>query len=133
MFVFQKAFNLVYDVCISDLIYACQVRETAALTKAIHRAKKVNYKKALTVQIMIATNILKRLSRIEKISESILDLNQNMLTEMKKYQTPPTGVYEALLTTFILLGEDMKSMKVGNFLESWLGHFIFLKIILKEI
>ncbi|XP_069128085.1 titin homolog [Argopecten irradians] len=89
-----------------DLKMACNIREVPALERAIRKAKKADDGKAITIQIILASQLLKRLNRIERLSRTVLQINQNALTEMKKYVTPPLGVHESLHATFLLLGEQ---------------------------
>ncbi|KAJ8306537.1 LOW QUALITY PROTEIN: hypothetical protein KUTeg_017082 [Tegillarca granosa] len=71
-----------------------ECKRKGLLAKAIKRARSVNFDKKLDMQILVATRVLNRLNRIEHLSKNVLQLNQNVLTEMKQYPTPPTGVHQ---------------------------------------
>ncbi|XP_033739119.1 uncharacterized protein LOC117326479 [Pecten maximus] len=103
-----------------DLKMACNIREVPALERAIRKAKKVNDGKAIDIQIILASQLLKRLNRIERLSRTVLQINQNALVEMKKYITPPTGVHEALHATFLILGEQPSSLTTWKSCQSLL-------------
>ena len=103
----------VYFYFETDLINATLSKDPVILRDAILRAQKQNYNMSLTVQILLATRILERLNRVKKISSTVLEMNQNAITEMKKYQKPPDGVHQSLAATFLLLGEKPAMLKVN--------------------
>ncbi|KAK3091122.1 hypothetical protein FSP39_017265, partial [Pinctada imbricata] len=94
-----------------NLMEATLCKDPVMLRDAIVRAQKHNSNMSLTVQILLATRILEHLNRVKKISSTVLELNQNAITEMKKYQKPPDGVHQSLAAAFLLLGEKPKELK----------------------
>lgn len=99
-----------------DLINATLSKDPDILREAINRANKYNYNMALTVQILLANRLLERYIRMKKIETTVIDMNQNAVTEMKKYTQPPNGVHQTLGATFLLLGEEATVVKVTDLL-----------------
>nr|XP_034314953.1 uncharacterized protein LOC105338050 [Crassostrea gigas] len=94
-----------------NLINATLSKDPDILREAINRANKYNYNMALTVQILLANRLLERYIRMKKIETTVIDMNQNAVTEMKKYTQPPNGVHQTLGATFLLLGEGATVVK----------------------
>uniref|UniRef100_K1R698 Kyphoscoliosis peptidase n=1 Tax=Magallana gigas TaxID=29159 RepID=K1R698_MAGGI len=94
-----------------NLINATLSKDPDILREAINRANKYNYNMALTVQILLANRLLERYIRMKKIETTVIDMNQNAVTEMKKYTQPPNGVHQTLGATFLLLGEEATVVK----------------------
>ena len=97
-----------------DLITATLSKDPDTLREAINRAHKHNYNMALTVQILLAGRLLERYLRMKRIENTVIDMNQNAVTEMKKYTKPPNGVHQTLGATFLLLGEEASVVKVST-------------------
>ncbi|XP_061165988.1 uncharacterized protein LOC133174911 [Saccostrea echinata] len=94
-----------------NLITATLSKDPDTLREAITRAHRHNYNMALTVQILLAGRLLERYVRMKKIESTVIEMNQNAVTEMKKYAKPPNGVHQTLGATFLLLGEDATVVK----------------------
>lgn len=91
---------------------ACRRRNPKTIKKYINEAKEANFDHRLDMQIQLSTKILDRVTKVEKLMKPLLKMNQNMLTEMKKYMTPPESVHQILKATCILLGDDPKKLQV---------------------
>ncbi|XP_071162987.1 uncharacterized protein [Mytilus edulis] len=90
---------------------ACRRRNPKTIKKYINEAKEANFDHRLDMQIQLSTKILDRVTKVEKLMKPLLKMNQNMLTEMKKYMTPPESVHQILKATCILLGDDPKKLQ----------------------
>lgn len=97
-----------------EMAEACRLRDPKVMEKYIERAEDVNYDHQLDMQISLTKKILQRVREIERLTKPLLIMNQNILTEMKKYQTPHESVLHVLKATCILLGDNPKSLKVGH-------------------
>lgn len=93
---------------------ATQKRDLAALTKALKHAKEVNFEHQLDLQIALATRLHDHLARLEKLRHAVLNMDQKAVAELKTYGSPPEGVHQSMMATFLLLGSPMKEVKVGN-------------------
>ena len=87
-------------------------RDIKRLEKAIDKANKSSVKKKLNVQIQMAERVLEQLRKIEKLRHAILALDQKTIAEIKSYKEPPPAVHTVMATTFLLLGDSEKTLKV---------------------
>ncbi|XP_063412842.1 uncharacterized protein LOC134695491 [Mytilus trossulus] len=90
---------------------ACRRRNPKTIKKYISEAKEANFDHRLDMQIQLSKKILDRVTKVEKLMKPLLKMNQNTLTEMKKYMTPPESVHQILKATCILLGDDPKKLQ----------------------
>ena len=105
-------------VLFSEMTGAIRIRKPEIIEKCIEEANEANFDHHLDMQIMLAKKILKRVKEIERLTKPLLKMNQNMVTEIKKYQTPPEGVHHVLLATCILLGDDPNQLQVKEFIKT---------------
>ena len=92
---------------------ASQKRDLPALEKALAKAKEVNFEHHLDVQIALAARLKEHLARLEKLRHAVLNMDQKTVAELKSYSNPPAGVHESMMSTFLLLGNSMKEVKVS--------------------
>ncbi|KAL8597866.1 hypothetical protein ACOMHN_061399 [Nucella lapillus] len=95
----------------AELMEATQKREVAALERALQRAREVNLEHQLDLQIAMAQRLKDHLIRLEKLRHSVLHMEQKTVAEIKSYASPPAGVHESMMATFLLLGSTLKSVK----------------------
>jgi len=82
------------------------------IEEAIDRANATNDKASLKLQILMASKILGRLSKVQRKSLEGNGPDQNTLIELKQYATPPPGVHHTLTALFLVLGDDIETLKV---------------------
>ena len=82
------------------------------LADAVERAKKVGLSRRLNSKIIVATNILGRIYKIDQLSKIISKIDQNSIAELKQYRTPPNGVHQTLAAACLLLGYGFTEVKV---------------------
>ena len=91
---------------------ASQKRDLPALEKALKRAKEVNFEHQLDLQIALAVRLKEHLARLEKLRHAVLNMDQKTVAELKTYGSPPAGVHESMMATFLLLGSPLKDVRV---------------------
>nr|KAG5696943.1 hypothetical protein BaRGS_015907 [Batillaria attramentaria] len=96
----------------ADLMEASQKRDLKALEAAIKQAKEVNFEHQLDVQIALATRLKDHLQHMEKLRHAVLNMDQKVVAELKTYGSPPDGVHQSMMATFLLLGSALKEVKV---------------------
>ena len=84
-----------------------------ALKKAMARARAANVDHQLDLQLSVAASVRERLERLAKLHHAVLNLEGKTVTEIRTYANPPDGVHQAMMATFILLGNTPKEVKVG--------------------
>ncbi|XP_053398594.1 uncharacterized protein LOC123558094 isoform X2 [Mercenaria mercenaria] len=104
-----------------ELIQACQRRDLDFLKKAISRAKEVNYAHQLDLQLAMANKLRDQLERIEKLRHSVLNLDSKTIAEIKTYSSPPDGVHQSMMATFILLGSAPKEVRNWRTCQALVG------------
>lgn len=82
------------------------------LEDAVERARKAGLSRKLNSKIVVATRILGRIYKIDKVSKIVSKIDHKSLAELKKYQTPPNGVHQTLVAAFLLLGFGYDDVKV---------------------
>lgn len=95
-----------------ELMDATQKRDIGALEKALKNARAVNFDHHLDLQIAVASRLHEHLARLEKLRHSVLDMDQKTVAELKTYGSPPEGVHQSMMATFLLLGSPLKDVKV---------------------
>ena len=53
------------------------------------------------------------LAKIEKLRHSVLNMESKTISEIRTYSNPPDGVHQCMMATFILLGHQLKEVKVS--------------------
>ncbi|XP_025109760.1 uncharacterized protein LOC112573518 isoform X2 [Pomacea canaliculata] len=96
----------------AELMDATQKRDFGALEKALKNARAVNFDHHLDLQIAVASRLHEHLARLEKLRHSVLDMDQKTVAELKTYGSPPEGVHQSMMATFLLLGSPLKDVKV---------------------
>lgn len=104
-----------------ELTQACQRRDLETLKKAIARAKEVNYEHQLDLQLALANRLKDQLERIEKLRHSVLSLDTKTIAEIKSYKSPPDGVHQSMMATFILLGNTPKEVRDWKTCQALVG------------
>lgn len=119
---FGLAFSFYFRI--SDLVFAALHREPTMLEEALDRAKEANKNQSqLTVQIKVARKLLGRLSKIERVSSARrLTMDSKSLAEVKQYTMPPYGVHHTVAATFLLLGDELDTLKVSISKEIAIRH-----------
>ena len=97
-----------------DLMEASQKRDMAELEKALQRAREVNVNRELDLQIALASRLRDHLVKIDKLRHSVLNMESKTISEIKSYAKPPDGVHQCMIATFLLLGHQLKELKVGK-------------------
>ncbi|CAC5409820.1 unnamed protein product [Mytilus coruscus] len=95
----------------TNLDRACQSRKESILEDAVEQAKKAGHTRRLNSKIVIATRILERICKIDKISKIVSRIDQRSLAELKMYHTPPNGVHQTLVAASLLLGYGLDEVK----------------------
>ncbi|XP_076462401.1 uncharacterized protein LOC143294800 [Babylonia areolata] len=95
----------------AELMEASQKREVPALEKALQLAREVNFEHQLDLQIAMAARLKEHLTRLEKLRHAVLNMEQKTVSEIKSYGSPPAGVHESMMATFLLLGSSLKEVK----------------------
>ncbi|XP_076080166.1 uncharacterized protein LOC143050957 [Mytilus galloprovincialis] len=90
---------------------ACQSRKESMLEDAVEQTKKSGLNQPLNSKIVVATRILSRIYKIDKISKIVSKIDQRSLAELKMYQTPPNVVHQTLVAASLLLGYGLEEVK----------------------
>lgn len=104
--------NLHVTIYMTELMEASQKRDLQLLVRAIAHAKKVNVNHEVDVQIILAEKLRDHLVKMEKLRHAVLDMEAKTIAEIKSYSNPPDGVHQCLTATFLLLGHQLKEVKV---------------------
>ncbi|XP_059151708.1 uncharacterized protein LOC131937939 isoform X2 [Physella acuta] len=105
----------------AELVEATQRRDMAALEKAIAKAKSVNGKHDLDLQIALAVKLREHLAKIEKLRHAVLNMEGKTISEIKSYSNPPDGVHQCLMATFLLLGHQLKELNAWQKVQALMG------------
>ncbi|KAJ8304235.1 hypothetical protein KUTeg_017818 [Tegillarca granosa] len=105
--------RLIYIQIKKDLRDAVMRRRIDKLDKAIQKAKQSPFRRALYPNIRYSDGLRQQLIKIRDFGCSVMDLKQNMISELHTYSHPPTEVYESLKATYIILGEKEDMVEVS--------------------
>ncbi len=97
-----------------DLNAAMSSRRLGQLEAVLKEAEQAGLQAKLKLQLDMAQRIVEQLRRLEKLRHQIMKLDQRTIAEIKSYATPPAAVHGVMKGTFLLLGNDERSLKVGE-------------------
>lgn len=107
-----------------DLINVMLLKDLDILWEVINCVNKYNYNMVLMVQILLVNCLLERYIWMKKIEIMVIDMNQNVVIEMKKYIQFFNGVYQILGVIFLFLGEGVIVVKVIDLLFNIFFSFV---------
>lgn len=58
--------------------------------------------------------IRKKFDDMEKMKKKIQQLKQSVISEIRSYGSPPDGVHQVMMATYILLGQRRRDVEVGK-------------------
>ena len=87
-----------------ELLSAYGLRHLPTLERALGRAKSHNYDKILDPEILLAERLQKRLETLKSLKKEVMMTDVQAITELKRYNQPPDGVYQIMACTLLLLG-----------------------------
>ncbi|XP_065890707.1 tropomyosin-like isoform X2 [Dysidea avara] len=94
----------------SNLNNALVARQLQRLEKAMKEVKDGKFEEGLKQEMLQANGLLEKLRRLEDMKREVINLNQQMVAEIKSYKQPPLVVHQVMTATFLLLGNSEAQM-----------------------
>ncbi|XP_069138867.1 lim and transglutaminase domain protein ltd-1-like [Argopecten irradians] len=96
-------------------------QNVGVLNAAIDKAKSSDYEELLRPKIEEAEELRDHLAKLHKFAHGVLQLKQQTVSELHRYQTPPVPVHDVMLATYIMLGEPRENVKDWKSIQGVLG------------
>ncbi|XP_076803428.1 uncharacterized protein LOC143447287 isoform X2 [Clavelina lepadiformis] len=74
-----------------------------------------------SLKIYNARELIKQLQELEKMRLTVLSLEQPLISEIRSYSAPPSGVNAVMAATFVLLGENESKLKEWQSIQVLVG------------
>jgi hypothetical protein len=92
-----------------------QRRNVKVLEAAIENAKNSPNMDEMKKDIKKAEGLLNRLRNLDGSLHPITKMENNTLSEIRRYSNPAPAVKDVLTATYIILGHDIESARVNDF------------------
>jgi len=93
-----------------DAAYEAMPKSIEQLRKAIKACEENQYEKDLDLEYTRAKALLERLERIARVRKAVMDLDRPLLAELRSFGDPPPAVHKTLIASYLLMGENRKSV-----------------------
>lgn len=87
------------------------------------KARNNNYDKLLDPEILLAERLQKRLETLKALKKEVMMTDVQAITELKRYNQPPDGVYQIMACTLLLLGHPPWEIDVRTANNTYLCSF----------
>merc|ERR1719402_74385 len=68
-----------------------------------------------------AKRLRQKFDEIEKMKKKIAKLKQSVISELRSYGSPPDGIHQVMMATYLLLGQKDKEIKSWKQMQALLG------------
>ena len=93
-----------------------EIRQIVEKLRVKYKAKKAAQQ--LETEVGKSKPILMKFDEMEKMKKKIEQLKQSVISEIRSYGSPPDGVHQVMMATYILLGQRKKDVEVTfNFIS----------------
>lgn len=96
----------------SELRKGVKARDLALLRQLVTKAKKEKLESGIEEEMTRAEDVIARLEMIRRLTQMIVDMDRQLVAEVKSYNNPRPPVYNVIAATFMLLGEPQANIKV---------------------
>lgn len=91
---------------------AVKARDLVLLRQLVAETKKKKLESGTEDEMKTAEDVITRLEMIRRLTQMIVDMDRQLVAEVKSYLSPRPPVYNVIAATFMLLGEPQANIKV---------------------
>ena len=88
-------------------------RHEETLDNAIYDAETSEFKDALKLSLDRCRALKEDINKLDMYCHPVLEMNQVTVSELANFSNPPQDVHNIMKATYLLLGEDMRTLRVG--------------------
>ena len=90
-------------------------RHVVILDNAIYEAETSEFRDALKHSLDRCRALQDDINKLDTYCHPVLEMNQVTVSELANFACPPQDVHDIMKATYLLLGENMRTLKVSWF------------------